>query len=100
VHHVAFRAATDIHEMETRSEIVLLGLNPTHQIDRQYFHSVYFMTPARVLFEIATDGPGFSVDEDLETLGEKLVLPAQYEPHRKEIEAMLVPVTLPRHAKH
>ena len=99
VHHVAFRAATDILEMEERSEIVLIGLNPTHQIDRQYFHSVYFMTPARILFEIATDGPGFTINEDREALGEKLVLPPQYEPHREEIVKNLVPVTLPRHGK-
>lgn len=99
VHHVAFRAATDEKELEIRSGITELGLNPTHVIDRQYFHSVYFMTPARILFEIATDAPGFGVDENIDMLGERLVLPPQYEPHRKEIESILVPVTLPRHGK-
>ena len=97
VHHIAFRAATDADEIVLQGAVAEAGTRPTHVIDRNYFHSVYFMTPARILFEIATDGPGFAIDESREALGEKLVLPAQYEPQRKEIEEALVPVTLPRH---
>ncbi len=97
VHHIAFRAATDAEEITLQAAVAEAGTQPTHVIDRNYFHSVYFMTPARILFEIATDGPGFAIDESLDMLGEKLVLPAQYEPHRGEIESALVPVTLPRH---
>ncbi len=97
VHHIAFRAASDAEEITLQGAVAEAGTRPTHVIDRNYFHSVYFMTPARILFEIATDGPGFAIDESPDMLGEKLVLPAQYEPHRKEIEEALVPVTLPRH---
>jgi len=96
VHHIAFRAATDAAELELQAGVASVGMNPTHVIDRNYFHSVYFMTPGRILFEIATDGPGFAIDEERDLLGEKLVLPAQYEPQRAAIEKMLVPVTLPR----
>ena len=96
VHHIAFRSATDSDELDLRGRIQEVGAQPTPVIDRQYFHSVYFMTPAGVLFEIATDGPGFGIDEPLGALGEKLVLPPQYEPHRAAIVAALVPVVLPR----
>ena len=97
VHHIAFRAVTDAEEISLQGAVAEAGTRPTHVIDRNYFHSVYFMTPARILFEIATDGPGFAIDEHRDALGEKLVLPAQYEPQRGEIEEALVPVTLPRH---
>lgn len=100
VHHIAFRVPTDEAELALRARIEKTGLRPTHVIDRQYFHSVYFMTQGRVLFEIATDQPGFSIDEERSSLGEKLVLPPQYEPHRFDIERLLVPIRLPRHAKH
>jgi glyoxalase family protein len=66
-----------------------MGLNITPQIDRNYFHSLYFREPGGVLFEIATDNPGFTVDEPLEELGRNLKLPARYEPHRAEIEQRL-----------
>ena len=64
-------------------------------IDRQYFHSVYFREPGGVLFELATDPPGFAIDEPVEHLGERLMLPPQYEAHRAEIEAILPPIHLP-----
>lgn len=97
VHHIALRAGTDDEELRLREYIGNLGIFPTPVIDRQYFRSVYFMTPARILFELATDEPGFAVDESPESLGENLVLPPQYEPHRQDIEQHLVPITLPRH---
>jgi glyoxalase family protein len=68
------------------------GLRPTQQIDRQYFRSVYFHEPGGILFEIATDQPGFAVDEALDSLGRDLKLPAFLEPRRKEIEAVLSPL--------
>lgn len=90
VHHIAFRVSNDEEQLAMREKIVARGLNITPQIDRNYFHSLYFREPGGVLFEIATDNPGFTVDESLEELGANLKLPAQYEPHRKEIEARLV----------
>jgi glyoxalase family protein len=66
-----------------------LGLHPTQQLDRKYFRSVYFREPGGILFEIATDSPGFAVDEPVETLGHDLKLPLFLEPRRKEIEAVL-----------
>jgi glyoxalase family protein len=89
VHHVAFRAADDAAEMEMASAVRDLDLRPTDQIDRQYFHSVYFREPGGVLLEIATDGPGFTVDEPKEKLGSSLKLPAWIEPRRAQIEAAL-----------
>jgi len=73
-------------------KIVQLGFHITPQIDRNYFHSLYFREPGGVLFEIATENPGFTVDEPLEELGKNLKLPVQYEPQRKKIEAHLVPL--------
>jgi glyoxalase family protein len=100
VHHIAFRVADDDAEMAIREKMMGLGIRPTPVIDRQYFHSVYFMTPGRILFEIATDEPGFAIDEAIETLGEKLVLPPQFEPYRADIASKLVPVELPRNKMH
>ncbi|MGY4385939.1 glyoxalase family protein [Pedobacter sp. UYP24] len=90
VHHVAFRVKNDEILMEFREKIVKLGLSITPQIDRNYFHSLYFREPGGVLFEIATENPGFTVDEPLEELGQNLKLPVQYESQRAEIEARLV----------
>jgi len=90
VHHVAFRVKDDAALMEFRDKIVKLGLSITPQIDRNYFHSLYFREPGGVLFEIATENPGFTVDEPLEELGQHLKLPAQYESQRDEIEKILV----------
>jgi len=97
VHHVAFRAASDADELSMRTEMLSIGMDATPVIDRMYFHSVYFREPGGILFEIATDKPGFSVDEPLEKLGSSLRLPPQYEPHREEITRMLPPVRLPAH---
>jgi glyoxalase family protein len=65
-------------------------------MDRNYFHSIYFREPSGILFEVATDGPGFAVDEAAETLGEALKLPAQYERARTQLEAILPPIHLPQ----
>lgn len=89
VHHVAFRVANDAAQMALREKIVAHGLQITEQIDRNYFHSLYFREPGGVLFEIATDNPGFTADERLDGLGQSLKLPAQYERRRAEIEAAL-----------
>jgi glyoxalase family protein len=71
------------------------GLQPTPVIDRQYFHSIYFREPGGVLFEIATDSPGFAVDEPADRLGHELKLPPQHEPLRDRIELRLPPLTIP-----
>ncbi|NIG54823.1 ring-cleaving dioxygenase [Chitinophaga sp. Cy-1792] len=88
-HHVAFRVADDNIQMEFRDKILRKGLQITPKIDRDYFYSLYFREPGGVLFEIATDNPGFTVDEPLEQLGTGLRLPKQYEPAREEIEKIL-----------
>lgn len=90
VHHIAFRAADDAAQQEMVRRLVQNhGISPTEQRDRNYFRSVYFREPGHVLFEIATDIPGFAVDEPAAELGRSLKLPPQYEAHRKEIEAVL-----------
>jgi len=89
VHHVAFRVKDDKILMEIRNKIVEARLNITEKIDRNYFYSLYFREPGGVLFEIATDNPGFSVDETLENLGSGLKLPSQYENRRNEIMSHL-----------
>jgi glyoxalase family protein len=89
VHHVAFRAADDAAQEEMARRAEALGLQVTEQRDRHYFRSVYFREPGGVLFEIATDDPGFSADEPAEILGQALKLPAFLEPHRAEIERVL-----------
>ena len=93
VHHVAFRAANDEEHKAWRDRVRAAGLGITDVIDRFYFKSLYFREPGRVLFEIATDGPGFATDEDPEHLGEGLALPPFLEPHREAIEAGLKPLT-------
>ena len=92
VHHVAFRVKNDEILMHFREKVEAYGLSITPQIDRNYFHSLYFREPGGVLFEIATDNPGFTVDESLEELGKNLKLPAQYEPQRAAIEKHLVKI--------
>jgi glyoxalase family protein len=94
VHHVAFRAADDQEQLRFREELVSRGFNVTPVIDRQYFHSIYFREPNGILFEIATDGPGFLIDEPAEELGEALKLPPMYESARTEIERVLPRVEL------
>lgn len=89
VHHAAFRVKDDKILMNFRDKIVDAGLHITEKIDRNYFYSLYFREPGGVLFEIATDNPGFAVDESVEELGTGLKLPPQYEPHREEISKQL-----------
>ncbi len=96
VHHVAFRTPDDEEQLQWRQQIARKISQVTPVIDRFYFHSVYFREPGGVLFEIATDGPGFATDEDAEHLGERLALPPFLEPHRQEIEENLRPI-LPFH---
>jgi len=95
VHHVAWASSLDEHEA-WRDRAISAGARPTPVIDRFYFRSIYFREPSGVLFEIATLGPGFTVDEPLEHLGEKLSLPPDYEHLRGEVESNLRPVTNPR----
>jgi predicted esterase/catechol 2,3-dioxygenase-like lactoylglutathione lyase family enzyme len=95
VHHVAWRVADDTAQLQVREDVTKAGLEPTPVIDRQYFHSVYFREPGGVLFELATDPPGFAIDEPVEHLGERLMLPPRYEAHRAAIEAILPPIHLP-----
>ena len=89
VHHVAFRAKDDDELAELREKVLKMGLNPTTIIDRHWFHSVYFRSPGGVLFEIATDGPGYDVDEDPDKLGQKLILPPWLESKREMVEKRL-----------
>ncbi|MEM7809430.1 MAG: VOC family protein [Planctomycetota bacterium] len=92
IHHVAFRVGDDDDELAVRLKVVGMGLQPTPVIDRQYFHSVYFREPGGVLFELATDPPGFDADEPRESLGEALKLPPQYESNRAAIEKGVRPL--------
>ena len=97
VHHIAWASQIDEHE-KWRERVIAAGAKPTPVIDRFYFRSIYFREPSGVLFEIATLGPGFTVDEPLETLGEKLSLPPDYEHLREQVEPRLTPLTNPRAA--
>ena len=92
VHHVAFRAADDAAQAQMAATLAAEGLHPTDQRDRCYFRSVYFKEPGGVLFEIATDKPGFTLDEPKETLGSAIKLPPWYESLRAEIVAALPPL--------
>lgn len=89
VHHVAWRVADEASELAARERVAAARRRPTEVIDRFWFKSVYFLEPGGVLFELATDGPGFGVDEPMSSLGERLVLPPWLEPHRVEIESAL-----------
>ena len=89
VHHVAFRVSDEETLMAYREKIASLGLHITDKIDRNYFYSLYFREPGGVLFELATDNPGFAVDEPADELGTHLMLPAQYENQRAQIEKNL-----------
>lgn len=95
IHHVAWQVTDDDAERNARIELMKAGVYPTEQIDRNYFHSIYFREPGGVLFEIATNGPGFSVDEDPDKLGTKLVLPTQFESMRETIQNQLPKLILP-----
>lgn len=93
VHHIAFRADDAEHQLQLRQKVMDSGLYPTEVINRFYFKSVYFRTRAGILFEIATDGPGFTADESAEALGTQLALPPFLEAQRTHIEANLIPLT-------
>ena len=95
IHHLAWRVDDADHQLELRSRIDAAGRRPTPVIDRFWFQSVYFLEPGGVLFELATDGPGFAVDEDPAHLGESLVLPPWLESHRRQIEGALPSLHMP-----
>ena len=92
VHHIAFRAKDIDHEAELREAVKDFGLYPTGHVDRDYFMSVYFREPSGILYEIATDPPGFTRDEELEALGTGLKLPKQHEHLRDRLEKVLTPI--------
>ncbi|HMJ61437.1 MAG TPA: ring-cleaving dioxygenase [Bryobacteraceae bacterium] len=92
VHHIAWRTADDAQQGEWLAEVGRLGYNVSPVMDRVYFHSIYFREPGGILFEIATDSPGFTVDESFEDLGSSLALPPWLEPQRARIEAALQPI--------
>lgn len=94
IHHIAFRVPNDPTQLEYQQSLREAGLGVTDVRDRNYFHSIYYREPGRVLFEIATNNPGFAIDEPKETLGESLKLPEWFEVQRKEIESVLAPLTL------
>ncbi|ESP88362.1 VOC family protein [Candidatus Halobonum tyrrellensis] len=96
VHHVAFQTPTDDDQAAMREAVRAAGLEPTRQIDRHWFRSVYFREHNGVLFELATRDPGYDSDEPLSELGGRLVLPGEFEARRGEIEADLPDVTVPR----
>jgi glyoxalase family protein len=95
VHHVAWGVRDEDHELAVRARVQRAGRRPTEVIDRFWFQSVYFMEPGGALFELATLGPGFAVDEDPEHLGERLILPPWLEPQRSRIEAGLPDLATP-----
>lgn len=91
VHHIAWRAADDGDQMDWKKHIEANGYGVTPVRDRNYFNAIYFREHGEILFEIATDPPGFAHDESVETMGEKLMLPSQYETNRQQIEQVLLP---------
>jgi glyoxalase family protein len=95
VHHVAWGTTVEEHP-RWQEELTAGGVQTSGIIDRHYFHSIYFREPSGVLFEIADDGPGFTVDVPLEDLGSKVILPPKLEPYREQIEAQLTPLPDPR----
>jgi glyoxalase family protein len=92
VHHVAFRTPDEAQYHAWTQRLTELRIRHSGEIDRFYFRSLYFREPNGILFEIATDGPGFATDEPMDALGEKLALPPFLEPRRAEIEAGLKPI--------
>jgi len=94
IHHIAFRTVDDAEQLEYLQTLRQAGLHVTPVQDRQYFHSIYFREPGGVLFEIATDAPGFLYDEPVAELGTHLKLPPWLEPHRADIEGALPSVSV------
>ncbi|MBX7131669.1 MAG: ring-cleaving dioxygenase [Fimbriimonadaceae bacterium] len=95
IHHIAFRIPDDTQQVTIRKSLIADGRNLSPVMDRQYFHSIYFREPGGVLFEIATDGPGFTWDEPEESLGTSLKLPPHVEAMRERVERLLPPLRLP-----
>jgi glyoxalase family protein len=95
VHHVAWGTTAAEHP-NWQDHLARAGVQTSGIVDRHYFHSIYFREPSGVLFEIADDAPGFTVDVPLEELGTKIILPPQFEPHRERIESLLTPLPDPR----
>jgi glyoxalase family protein len=95
VHHIAWRVPNDSDQLAWRKTLASAGMNVSPVLDRQYFHSIYYREPGGVLFEIATDEPGFATDEPKESLGKSLKLPPWLEGAREQIEAGLEPITAP-----
>ena len=96
VHHIAFRAKDDQEQMSLREQLAQNGMRITPQLDRKYFRSIYFREPGGVLFEVATDNPGFAIDEPPRKLGTKLMLPEEHEANRDAIELALPKIKLSR----
>lgn len=94
IHHIAFRVPSDEEQLEYQASLRAAGYGVTPVRDRNYFHSIYYREPGGVLFEIATEGPGFAIDEPVDTLGESLRLPEWFEPKRDRIERSLPPLEL------
>lgn len=94
-HHIAFRTADKTEQAHWRERISKVGLPVSQFVDRYYFNSIYFRISNGILFEIATDGPGFAADEPIETLGERLALPPFLEGKREQIERNLKPISMP-----
>ncbi|WP_312096154.1 ring-cleaving dioxygenase [Niallia sp.] len=92
VHHIAFRAVDDQDQLDWQKHVSLNGYQVTPVQDRNYFNAIYFREYGEILFEIATDPPGFAVDESQQTMGEELKLPSQYEQYRAQLERKLVPI--------
>jgi glyoxalase family protein len=95
VHHIAWRAKDDAEQLAWRDDMTRLGLNVSPVLDREYFNSIYYREPGGVLFEIATDAPGFAINEPVDQLGSQLMLPPWLEPQREIIEARVLPLRLP-----
>ena len=92
VHHIAWRTKDDAEQLEWKRTVEKAGFEVTQVRDRNYFKAIYFNEPGGILFEIATDPPGFAHDESLETMGEKIMLPEQFEGEREKLEGILIPV--------
>jgi glyoxalase family protein len=92
VHHIAFRTVDDTEQIEYKSQLHKANYSVSPVMDRQYFHSIYFRSPSGVLFEVATDAPGFTYDESVAELGSHLKLPSWLEPQRAAIEAQVAPI--------
>ncbi|MNZ62297.1 putative ring-cleaving dioxygenase MhqO [compost metagenome] len=91
VHHIAWRASDDEEQIDWKKYVESNGYGVTPVQDRNYFNAIYFREHGEILFEIATDPPGFAHDESQETMGQHFMLPAQYEPHREQIEQIVIP---------